>query len=65
MSTERVRRLDIRSVSSGQRVGVANDGYWGIPVKSNTGSSASFYARASEGFNLPAHSVTVVRLKTR
>src|SRR5206468_10195758 len=32
---------------SGQRVGVANEGYWGIPIKPNTTYRASFYARAS------------------
>ncbi|MGI4788458.1 MAG: alpha-L-arabinofuranosidase C-terminal domain-containing protein [Janthinobacterium lividum] len=37
-------RLDI--TSGGQRVGVANDGYWGIPVKPNTRYRASFYAKA-------------------
>jgi len=35
------------------RAGVANEGYWGIPVKPNTSYTASFYARASEGFNSP------------
>jgi alpha-L-arabinofuranosidase len=33
-----------------QRVGVANDGFWGIPVKPNTRYRASFYAKASAGF---------------
>ncbi len=46
-------RLDIRSVKAGQRVGVANDGYWGIPVKPNTAYRASFYARASRDFKGP------------
>jgi alpha-N-arabinofuranosidase len=44
-------RLDIKSVAANQRVGVANDGYWGIPVKPNTTYTASFYAKASTGFN--------------
>ena len=43
-------RLDIKSVAAGQRVGVANDGYWGIPVKPNTTYTASFYVKASQGF---------------
>jgi len=46
-------RLDIKSVEAGQRVGVANDGYWGIPAKPNTVYTASFYARAGKGFNGP------------
>src|SRR5262249_51925542 len=36
-----------------ERAGVANDGYWGIPVHPNTAYRASFYARASEGFSGP------------
>lgn len=46
-------RLDIKSVAPGQRVGVGNDGYWGIPAKPNTEYTASFYAKASEGFSGP------------
>ena len=30
--------------------GVANDGYWGIPVKPDTTYRASFYARGANGF---------------
>jgi alpha-L-arabinofuranosidase len=45
-------RLDITG-GSGGRVGVANDGYWGIPVKPNTSYQASFYARASADFKGP------------
>jgi alpha-L-arabinofuranosidase len=43
-------RLDIKSVAAGQRVGVANDGYWGVQVKPNTAYTASFYAKAGQGF---------------
>ena len=46
-------RLDIKSMGAGQRVGVANDGYWGIPVRPATQYTASFYARASQGFSGP------------
>jgi len=46
-------RLEIKSVAAGQRAGVANDGYWGIPVRPNTQYTASFFARASEGFKGP------------
>jgi alpha-L-arabinofuranosidase len=43
-------RLDATSASESGRAGIANDGYWGIPVKPNTKYRASFYARAGEGF---------------
>jgi alpha-N-arabinofuranosidase len=46
-------KLDIKSAGAGRRVGVANDGYWGIPVKPNTVYTASFYARAGQGFKGP------------
>ena len=38
-------RLDMKG-GAGQ-IGVANDGFWGIPVKPNTVYKASFYARAT------------------
>ncbi|HEY0790441.1 MAG TPA: alpha-L-arabinofuranosidase C-terminal domain-containing protein [Chthoniobacterales bacterium] len=41
------------SVSHGQRVGVANDGYWGIPVTPLTTYRASFWAKAAPGFSGP------------
>jgi alpha-N-arabinofuranosidase len=41
-------RLDITTADG--PVGVANDGYWGIPVKPNTAYQASFYAKAGNGF---------------
>ena len=40
-------------VTKGQRVGAANDGYWGIPVKSWTTCRASFWAKAGPGFTGP------------
>ncbi len=43
-------RLEATSVSKTQRVGVANDGFWGIPVKPKTHYRASFYAKAA-GFS--------------
>jgi alpha-N-arabinofuranosidase len=42
-------RLDL----SGKTVGVANDGYWGIPVRPNTTYTASFYAKGGGGFAGP------------
>ena len=41
------------SVSQGQRVGAANDGYWGIPVKPFTTYRASLWAKADTGFTGP------------
>ena len=46
-------KLSIASVPSGGRVGVANDGFWGIPVRPNTTYQASFYAQGSNGFTGP------------
>ena len=43
-------KLDITQVSKGQRVGTANTGYWGIPVRPHTTYQASFYAMASPHF---------------
>ena len=41
--------LNASSTSSTQRVGVANEGYWGIPVKPDTTYRVSFWAKAAEG----------------
>ncbi|MBN1892968.1 hypothetical protein JW906_00655 [bacterium] len=46
-------KLSISRVPSGGRAGVANDGYWGIPVKTNRSYPCSFYAKASDGFSGP------------
>ncbi|MEP6915585.1 MAG: alpha-L-arabinofuranosidase C-terminal domain-containing protein [Acidobacteriota bacterium] len=46
-------RLDVTQASSGRAAGVANDGYWGIPVKPDTRYRASFYAKAAPGFAGP------------
>ena len=40
-------RLDAQE-DSGGRIGIANDGYWGIPVKPNLTYRASFYARSAD-----------------
>ncbi len=40
-------RLEAKSIRGKQRVGVANEGYWGIPVKPDTTYRASFYAKTS------------------
>jgi alpha-N-arabinofuranosidase len=46
-------KLDATSLKSGQRVGVANEGYWGIPVKADTTYHASFYAKSNPEFRGP------------
>jgi alpha-L-arabinofuranosidase len=46
-------RLDIVTAGPDQRVGVANEGYWGIPVTPKTQYRASFYARTGGGFDGP------------
>ena len=46
-------RLDITTAGAGQRVGAANDGYWGIPSFPSTTYRASFYAKAAPGFTGP------------
>jgi alpha-N-arabinofuranosidase len=39
-------RLDV--TTAGKRAGVANEGFWGIPVKPSTTYRASFYAKAAK-----------------
>ncbi len=46
-------RLDAASASESGRAGIANDGYWGIPVKPHTEYRASFYSRAAADFKGP------------
>ena len=46
-------KLDVTKVAKNQRVGVSNDGFWGIPVRPNTSYRATIYAKASKGFTGP------------
>jgi alpha-N-arabinofuranosidase len=46
-------RVDVTQASKGHAAGVANEGYWGIPVKPNTRYRASLYAKAAAGFTGP------------
>ncbi len=46
-------RVQVDSVAKGQRVGVANEGYWGIPIEPNTKYRVSFYAKGEDGFKGP------------
>ena len=44
-------KLTVSQASGNQSVGVANEGFWGIPVKPDTAYKAMFYAKASAGFS--------------
>src|SRR5215211_3599396 len=44
-------RLDVTHAAAGRSAGVANEGFWGIPVKPKTRYRASFYAKSSPGFD--------------
>ena len=46
-------KLDASSASAASPAGVANDGYWGIPVKPMTTYRLSFFAKAAAGFTGP------------
>jgi alpha-L-arabinofuranosidase len=46
-------RLDVTQASAGHLAGLANEGYWGIPVRPNTRYRASFFAKAAPGFTGP------------
>src|SRR5215472_16612278 len=43
-------RVDVSEASKRHPAGVANQGYWGIPVQPKTSYHASFYAKAAQGF---------------
>ncbi len=51
-------KLDASNLASGS-AGIANEGYWGIPVLPNTKYRASFYARTNSG-NIKIVSVSIV-----
>src|SRR6187549_1048769 len=46
-------RVEVTQASSGHPAGIANEGYWGIPVKPHTRYRASFYAKAAPGVTGP------------
>ncbi|MCY2953906.1 MAG: malectin domain-containing carbohydrate-binding protein [Planctomycetota bacterium] len=46
-------KLDASSASAASPTGVANGGYWGIPVKPETTYRLSFFAKAATGFTGP------------
>ena len=41
-------KLDVSGATKNSPAGIANGGYWGIPVKPNTTYRASFYAKAKD-----------------
>ena len=46
-------RLDVNAASPGQSAGIANEGYWGVPIKPNARYRASFYAKGGKNFSGP------------
>ena len=46
-------RVDVTRASTGHAGGVANEGYWGIPVRPDARYRASFFAKAAPGFTGP------------
>jgi alpha-L-arabinofuranosidase len=46
-------KLTVSAVSPTQRVGIANDGFWGIPVRPKTTYRATFLAKAESDFRGP------------
>ena len=46
-------KLDASSATAASPAGVANGGYWGIPVKPETAYRLSFFAKAAPGFTGP------------
>ncbi len=46
-------KLQVNQVSAGQRVGVANAGFWGIPAYAGMKYHVVFYAKASSDFSGP------------
>jgi alpha-N-arabinofuranosidase len=44
-------RLDVTEASGAHAAGVANDGYWGFPVRPHTRYRASLFAKAAPGFD--------------
>ncbi len=46
-------RLEVTAATVKDPVGIANEGYWGIPVRPRTKYRASFYAKAADGFSGP------------
>ncbi len=48
-------RLDAEPGHAGAEVGVANDGFWGVPLRPHTQYRISFFARTAPGFHGNLH----------
>ncbi len=48
-------RLDAEPGHAGAEVGVANDGFWGVPLRPHTQYRISFFARTAPGFHGSLH----------
>ncbi|MBN1362945.1 MAG: hypothetical protein JW993_20265 [Sedimentisphaerales bacterium] len=46
-------KLTVTEVGENQRVGVSNDGFWGIPVRPNTAYKARIHAKGGDDFTGP------------
>ena len=46
-------RLEVTKAAPGHEAGIANEGYWGIPVRNKAVYRASFFAKAAPGFTGP------------
>ena len=46
-------KLQISSLGENQRVGISNEGFWGIPVRPHTTYRARIHAKAGDGFKGP------------
>ncbi len=46
-------KLTVTSVGAGQKVGVSNEGYWGMGVRPNTQYKASIWCKSGGGFTGP------------
>jgi alpha-N-arabinofuranosidase len=46
-------RVDVTQASAGHEAGVANEGYWGIPIRPNVRYRVSFFAKAAATFTGP------------
>jgi len=46
-------KFEFKAAGPGQRVGLSNEGFWGIPILPSTVYDASFYAKAAPGFKGP------------
>lgn len=52
--------VSLRLELAGGAAGVANDGYWGIPIRPDTSYIATFYAKSAGGFSGPVIASIVI-----